>query len=114
MKSKQDLKKLYQEKINHFRKLHHIHIKGTDIPDPIDTWDKLKVNYGVPEDVLAVLKLSYEKPTPVQMQTLPLMLDRRETLVCAPTGSGKKKVMLLILGTYVKREMAVFMFRLST
>ena len=91
MKSKQDLKKLYQEKINHFRKLHHIHIKGTDIPDPIDTWDKLKVNYGVPEDVLAVLKLSYEKPTPVQMQTLPLMLDRRETLVCAPTGSGKKK-----------------------
>ena len=42
MKSKQDLKKLYQEKINHFRKLHHIHIKGTDIPDPIDTWDKLK------------------------------------------------------------------------
>ena len=42
MKSKQDLKKLYQEKINHFRKLHHIHVKGTDIPDPIDTWDKLK------------------------------------------------------------------------
>jgi hypothetical protein len=68
-----------------------------------------KVNYGVPEDVLAVLKLSYDKPTPVQMQTLPLMLDRRETLVCAPTGSGKKK---FILGTYLKREMAVFMFRL--
>ena len=41
MKSKQDLKKLYQEKINHFRKLHHIHIKGTDIPDPIDTWVEL-------------------------------------------------------------------------
>ena len=55
-----------------------------------------KVNYGVPEDVLAVLKLSYEKPTPVQMQTLPLMLDRRETLVCAPTGSGKKKNHLLV------------------
>ena len=50
-----------------------------------------KVNYGVPEDVLAVLKLSYDKPTSVQMQTFPLMLDRRETLVCAPTGSGKKK-----------------------
>lgn len=97
VKSKQDLKKLYQEKINHFRKLHHIHIKGTDIPDPIDTWDKLKVNYGVPEDVLAVLKLSYEKPTPVQMQTLPLMLDRRETLVCAPTGSGKTVSYLLPL-----------------
>lgn len=59
------------------------------MPDPIDTWEKLKLNYGVTEDVLTVLKTSYEKPTPVQMQAIPLMLDRRETLVCAPTGSGK-------------------------
>ena len=51
------------------------------------------MNYGVPEDVVAVLKSSYTNPTPVQMQTLPLMLDRRETLVCAPTGSGKTEIL---------------------
>ena len=90
VKSKQDLLRLHQEKINHFRKINHIHTKGADIPDPIDDWDTLKLNYGVTEDVLAVLKSSYQKPTPVQMQTIPLMLDKRETLVCAPTGSGKK------------------------
>ena len=55
------------------------------------------MNYGVSEDVLAVLKSSYSKPTPVQMQAIPLMLDRRETLVCAPTGSGKTVSYLLPL-----------------
>ena len=35
VKSKQDLLRLHQEKINHFRKINHIHIKGADIPDPI-------------------------------------------------------------------------------
>jgi len=97
VKSKQDLLRLHQEKINQFRNLHHIHTKGSDMPDPIDTWEKLKLNYGVTEDVLAVLKASYEKPTPVQMQAIPLMLDRRETLVCAPTGSGKTVSYLLPL-----------------
>ena len=61
MKSKQDLLRLHQEKINHFRKINHIHTKGADIPDPIDDWDTLKLNYGVTEDVLAVLKSSYQK-----------------------------------------------------
>jgi len=97
VKSKQDLLRLHQEKINHFRKINHIHTKGADIPDPIDDWDTLKLNYGVTEDVLAVLKSSYQKPTPVQMQTIPLMLDKRETLVCAPTGSGKTVSYLLPL-----------------
>lgn len=80
---------MLQEKVNRFRNVHRIHVKGPDIPNPIDTWDKLRQNYGVSEDVLEVLKSSYDKPTPVQMQAIPLMLERRESLVCAPTGSGK-------------------------
>ena len=82
------MKLLHQEKVNQFRNIHHIHVKGTDIPDPVETWDKLRNQYGVAEDVLQVLKDAYPSPTPVQMQAIPLMLDRRETLVCAPTGSG--------------------------
>lgn len=97
LKTKSDLLRLHKEKVNRFRKLQHIHIKGSDIPDPIDSWDKLKDNYGVPSDLLAVLRNSYEKPTPVQMQAIPLMLERRETLVCAPTGSGKTVSYLLPL-----------------
>ena len=85
-KTKHDLVKLHQEKINQFRNFHRIHVKGDDIPDPVDSWDKLRLNYGVTEDVLNVLKSQYNQPTPVQMQAIPLMLDRRESLVCAPTG----------------------------
>ena len=86
-KTKHDLVRLHQEKINQFRNFHRIHVKGDDIPDPVDSWDKLRLNYGVTEDVLNVLKSQYNQPTPVQMQAIPLMLDRRESLVCAPTGT---------------------------
>ena len=89
IRSKEDLYRLHQEKVNRFRNVHRIHAKGSDIPDPIDSWDRLQANYGVSEDVLAVLRAAYDKPTPVQMQTLPLLLEKRETLICAPTGSGK-------------------------
>ena len=97
IKTKLDLAKLHQEKVNHFRNIHRIHIKGDDIPDPVDSWDKLRENYGVTEDLLNILKSQYEKPTPVQMQAIPMMLDRRESLVCAPTGSGKTVSYLLPL-----------------
>lgn len=97
IKTKSDLLRIHREKINRFRNIHRIHIKGTDIPDPIDSWEKLKDNYGVPNDLLQVLETSYEKPTAVQMQAIPLMLERRETLVCAPTGSGKTISYLLPL-----------------
>ena len=86
------MKLLHQERVNQFRNLHHIHVKGSDIPDPVETWDKFRLQYGVADDVLQVLKDAYPNPTPVQMQAIPLMLDRRETLVCAPTGSGTFQV----------------------
>lgn len=34
-------------------------------------------------------QMGYKAPTPVQMQTIPLLMQRREVVVAAPTGSGK-------------------------
>ena len=31
----------------------------------------------------------YKNPTPIQMQAWPLLLQKRNILACAPTGSGK-------------------------
>ena len=87
-KAKNNLKQLHQEKVNQFRNLHHIHVKGSDIPDPIESWDRFHDCYGVTQDVLQILKDCYPTPTPVQMQAVSLMLERRETLVCAPAGAG--------------------------
>ena len=91
-KAKSNLKQLHQEKVNQFRNLHRIHVKGSDIPEPIESWDRFHDCYGVTQDVLQILKDCYPTPTPVQMQAVSLMLERRETLVCAPTGSGNHSV----------------------
>src|SRR5215211_7311304 len=39
--------------------------------------------------VEAVTKLGYEEPTPVQRETIPLMLSRGDLLAQAATGTGK-------------------------
>jgi ATP-dependent RNA helicase DDX52/ROK1 len=33
--------------------------------------------------------MGFKKPTPVQMQVLPVLLEKRNVLATAPTGSGK-------------------------
>ncbi|MCL2544841.1 MAG: DEAD/DEAH box helicase, partial [Clostridia bacterium] len=37
----------------------------------------------------AVRKSGYERPTPIQQQTIPLVLKGRDVLGCAQTGTGK-------------------------
>ncbi len=39
--------------------------------------------------------MGYQKPTPVQMQVIPALMGRRNTLVTAPTGTGKTLAYLL-------------------
>ena len=42
-----------------------------------------------PEILLAVERMGFSAPTPVQAQTIPLMLDGRDVIAKAPTGTGK-------------------------
>ncbi|MBN1933090.1 MAG: DEAD/DEAH box helicase [Anaerolineae bacterium] len=42
-----------------------------------------------PELIQAVTELGYEAPTPIQAQTIPLLLDGRDVLGQAQTGTGK-------------------------
>src|SRR5665811_1543753 len=42
------------------------------------------------EPILRALKTEgYEKPTPIQEQAIPIVLDRKDLLGCAQTGTGK-------------------------
>ncbi|MDD5579485.1 MAG: DEAD/DEAH box helicase [Methylobacter sp.] len=45
--------------------------------------------------LMAVNKLGLEKPTPVQMQAIPLAMEHKDLLVSAETGSGKTAAFLL-------------------
>ncbi len=42
-----------------------------------------------PELLQAVNELGYEKPTPIQAEVIPLMLDGRDVIGQAQTGTGK-------------------------
>ncbi len=48
------------------------------------------VDLGLPENVLqALLRVGYESPTPIQAATIPPLLDGRDVLGQAQTGTGK-------------------------
>jgi len=87
------VKELYTEKVNQFKNVHKIHTEGTDVPTPISEWKMLVDRYGVSETMFN--NIVYPTPTPIQMQTIPLMLQSREVLSCAPTGSGKTAAFLI-------------------
>src|SRR3954466_13695493 len=53
---------------------------------------------GLAEDlVTAIAALGYEEPTPVQRETIPLLLEGRDVLAQAATGTGKTAAFALPL-----------------
>lgn len=88
--------KLEQEKINQMRNANRISVTGSHVPKLISEFDELRIRYQVPINLLKNIKDSgYMLPTPIQMQAMPIMLEGRQILACAPTGSGKTAAFLL-------------------
>lgn len=84
-----------REKINSFRKQNRISIIGHDVPNPIEKFEHLSTVYKVGGDLLKNMANSgYKEPTPIQMQAIPVMLEGKQILACAPTGSGKTAAFL--------------------
>ncbi|XP_007517019.1 probable ATP-dependent RNA helicase DDX52 isoform X1 [Erinaceus europaeus] len=84
------LEDLRKEKVNFLRNKHKIHIQGTDLPDPVTTFQQLDQEYKINSRLLQnILDAGFQIPTPIQMQAIPVMLHGRELLASAPTGSGK-------------------------
>ncbi|CAD6215837.1 GSCOCG00000653001-RA-CDS [Cotesia congregata] len=94
---------LEQEKINRLRNEHRISVIGKNVPKPIKSFEDLKTFYNVPEDLVKNLaECNYSTPTPIQMQAIPIMLEKRPLLACAPTGSGKTAAFLLPMINHLK------------
>ncbi|KFR09852.1 putative ATP-dependent RNA helicase DDX52, partial [Opisthocomus hoazin] len=98
------LERLRREKINRFRNQHKISVQGTDLPDPIATFDQLQKEYKIHPKIMANIQAAgFQVPTPIQMQAIPVMLHGRELLASAPTGSGKTLAFCIPLLTHLKQ-----------
>ena len=54
--------------------------------ETITTFEDLALS---PEILKAVRRMGFANPTPVQAQTIPAMMDGRDVIAKAPTGTGK-------------------------
>ncbi|XP_071789944.1 probable ATP-dependent RNA helicase DDX52 [Asterias amurensis] len=92
-----------RDQINAFRRTQKIHVRGTDIPDPVGTFSQLQSEYNLHSDIIEnIHRAGFVVPTQIQMQAIPVMLHRRELLACAPTGSGKTAAFILPVLAHLK------------
>lgn len=69
-----------------------IRVSGFDVPRPIKTFSE--AGFSV-ELMKAIARQAYEKPTPIQCQSLPIVLSGRDIIGIAKTGSGKTAAFVL-------------------
>ncbi|KAJ3275627.1 DEAD (Asp-Glu-Ala-Asp) box polypeptide 52 [Terramyces sp. JEL0728] len=80
---------------NEWRKKNNIKVYGTDVPHPFKTFEELGERFQFKNYLQKNISSVYETPTPIQMQSLPVILHGRDLIACAPTGSGKTLAFLL-------------------
>ena len=52
----------------------------------------------------AIKDAGYEKPTPIQEQAIPYLLDGRDLIGCAQTGTGKTAAFMLPILNHLVKE----------
>ncbi|KAF8368543.1 ddx-52 [Pristionchus pacificus] len=76
-----------QQMIARLRRVNRMFSWGDDIPEPIIDWTDLP---EITDRIRSNLTSSgIIDPSPIQMQSIPMMMKRRNVLASAPTGSGK-------------------------
>lgn len=82
-----------------FREDFDITIKGGRAPHPLRKWSEA---VGLPDAVFqAIQELGFERPSPIQMQSIPIGLERRDIIGIAETGSGKTAAFMIPIIAYI-------------
>lgn len=115
--SQAKLEQVHKEQITAFRRSMNIKLanKQDDIPDPISSFQELRAPSwwstgdqesnnepalntfrGIQRSIQHNIEAGkWKEPTPIQMQGLPLLMERRDLIGAAPTGSGKSGAFLI-------------------
>lgn len=81
-----------------FKEDFQIAVKGGRCPKPIRSW----AESGLPPQLLkAIAEAGYEKPSAIQMQSIPIGLINRDMIGLAETGSGKTAAFVLPMLSYI-------------
>ena len=90
--------KMTDDEIAKLRESWRMTIRGKNYPRPVLTWTQC----GLSEKILHVIdRLGYEKPFPIQCQSIPTVMSGREVIAIAKTGSGKTLAYLLPLFRHI-------------
>jgi len=89
--------KLFEQGIDqgiNFDKFDNIPVKcgGDNAPNPIASFEKMGLRQILMDNIL---KSGYKKPTPIQKTAIPCIMNGRDLMGCAQTGSGKTAAFLL-------------------
>jgi len=63
-----------------------VSVTGVDAPKPIKAFEDIELNEQLNENIK---KCKWNRPTPIQTQSLPILAAKRDLMACAQTGSGK-------------------------
>jgi superfamily II RNA helicase len=100
-RARDKLEQLDREETAAFRRRLGIKVEGSDPPPPYSTFADLPSSSSssavhARAALLAAVEAStWSEPTAVQMQALPALLEGRDVLAAAPTGSGKTAAYVL-------------------
>mmetsp|Transcript_7025 Transcript_7025/g.16343 ORF Transcript_7025/g.16343 Transcript_7025/m.16343 type:complete len:615 (+) Transcript_7025:82-1926(+) len=78
-----------REEIAVFRKQMRITVAGDEVPAPVGSFDELYLSKEQKWLRNGIEQAGWTEPTPIQMQAIPALIEGRDILACAPTGSGK-------------------------
>ncbi|XP_063840382.1 probable ATP-dependent RNA helicase vasa-like isoform X2 [Scylla paramamosain] len=68
------------------------------IPPPVTTFQEMNLRNVLLENVS---KAEFPRPTPIQKYSIPILMNQRDLMACAQTGSGKTAAFLLPMLHYI-------------
>lgn len=80
------------------RRSNRAKVTGEDLPLPIGSFEDLVGRFLLDKKLLSnLLEAGFVEPTAIQCEAIPLSLENRDLIACAPTGSGKTLAFLIPL-----------------
>lgn len=88
------IREMPESKFDKMRQKWHILVEGEDVPPPIKSFKDMRFPNAILD---ALLDKGIKRPTPIQVQGIPVALSGRDMVGIAFTGSGKTMVFTLPL-----------------